>query len=148
MRDRIVTGVRLAAVVAAAIAGALVGLGARAGTPARPFNALAVPVLGASALATWDAQPRVTLVAAATLVAGALVWALLFSLVAGTLRGVRLVAIALAFGIGASLVVVLVAQAVAGAEPLARGVLVVCAIVVAAALALGMGVARLPSRVD
>lgn len=148
MRERIATGIRLAAVVAAAIAGALVGLGARAGTPARPFNTLAVPVLGARALSAWDAEPRVTLVAAATLVAGALVWALLFSLVAGTLRGVRLVVIALAFGIGASFVVALVARVVGGTEPLARGVLVVCAIVVAAALALGMGVARLPSRVD
>lgn len=148
MRERIATGVRLAAVVAAAIAGALVGLGVRAGTPARPFNTLAVPVLGASALAAWDAEPRVTLVAAGTLVAGALVWALLFSLVAGTLRGVRLVAIALPFGLGASIVVALVARAVERTEPLARGVLVVCAIVVAAALALGMGVARLPSRVD
>lgn len=148
MRDRIATGIRLAAVVAAAIAGALVGLGARAGTPVRPFNSLAVPVLGARALTTWDAQPRVTLIAAVTLVVAALVLALLFSVVAGALRGLRLVIVALAFGLFASVTVAFVARAVDGGGSLSRGLLVVCAIVVAAALALGMGVARLPSRVD
>lgn len=148
MRDRIATGLRLAAVVAAAVAGALVGLGARAGAPARPFNSLAAPVLGARALAAWDAQPHVTLIAAVTLVVAALVWALLFSLVAGALRGVRLLGIALAFGLCASAAVAFVARAVDGGGTLSRGLLVVCALVVAGALALGMGVARLPSRVD
>src|SRR5687767_2216234 len=107
MRDRIATGIRLAAVVAAAVAGALVGLGARGGAPARPFNSLAAPVLGARALTAWDAQPRVTLIAGLTLVAAALVWALLFSLVAGALRGVRLMVVALAFGLCASAAVAL-----------------------------------------
>lgn len=60
---------------ASATAGALLRLGIRDGTPARPFNAIASVILGASAAQTWGFA-GVTLVGVAAHASVMIAWAL------------------------------------------------------------------------
>lgn len=62
-------------VAASATAGALLRIGMRDGTPARPFNAIASVLAGASAAQTWGFA-GVTLVGVVAHVVATVVWAL------------------------------------------------------------------------
>lgn len=80
--ERLLRGVRAGAIGTAAGAGALVGFGLRQGMPARPFNALAVLLVGDRARGVWG-----------------------FDVTASTLGVVLLFATCVAIGTGLSLVI-------------------------------------------
>lgn len=75
-RQWIARGIGVGIVAASATAGALLRIGIRDGTPARPFNAIASVVAGSSAAATWGFA-GVTLVGVAAHVVATVAWALL-----------------------------------------------------------------------
>jgi hypothetical protein len=91
-------------VAAAATAGALVGFGVARGAAWRVVNTLAHLPLGYRAEITDGFDPLVTPVGLAVHAASVVGWTVLFSLVAGRLRGARLAVAALLFAGAAFLV--------------------------------------------
>jgi len=103
------TGLVVGALTAAATAGTLVGFGLHAGTPLRPFNALARLLLGSRADAVWGFDPAVTPVGLLLHVTLMLAYGVVFTSLARTLRGWRLGGAAVAFALCALAVDALVA---------------------------------------
>ena len=135
----------------AATAGAILGFGMRAGTPARGFNVLASFVLGDQARGVWGWSSTVTLTGIALHVAMMMGWGVLFALVAVTLRGWRLAAVAVGMGLGIWVVSTFVVLRGAGAgaeEVLGTGQVAGLHVVLAVALAVGMRFARSMVRSD
>jgi hypothetical protein len=87
LRDRLLLGVWIGLVAAAATAGALVGFGWARGAPLQPLNTIAHILIGTRALYVLGAHPFVTptgiLVHASSLVG----WGVIFSLVLARVRG-------------------------------------------------------------
>ena len=136
----IVTGV----IVASATAGVLVGFGTRRGMPARPFNVAGSAALGERAEGIWGFHPVVTPSGLLVHLAWGLALGVLFALIAGELRGLRLLGAAVAFALVLYLLAPLVApphlRQGAFALPTAAQVLAVY-IAVAGALLVGMRLA-------
>jgi hypothetical protein len=86
-RDRLLLGVWIGLVAAAATAGALVGFGWARGAPLQPLNTVAHILIGSRAFYVLSAHPLVTpagiLVHASSLVG----WGVIFSLALARLRG-------------------------------------------------------------
>lgn len=138
------------ALAAAAAAGALVGFGLRAGSAARPFNAIAALLLGSRARGVLRFDAVVSAVGASVLLlcciaAGALLGALVGVLTRGSRARVAAFAVALVTGAIALAVIVARAPEFVGPPPvgalsLAQGI--VLTIVAAVGFASGMGLAR------
>jgi hypothetical protein len=97
LRDRLLLGVWIGLIAAAATAGALVGFGWVRGTPVQPLNTVAHIVVGSRAFHVRNVDPVVTTMGVAVHVLSIVVWGLLFSLALARARGVRLWATALVF---------------------------------------------------
>jgi hypothetical protein len=97
LRDRVRQGARAGIVAAAATLGALVGFGQARGAPLKPLNAIAYAVFGTRAYFMTGFDWGVTLAALALHVVALVSLAVLFALVAGHLRGARLLLAALLF---------------------------------------------------
>jgi hypothetical protein len=137
-------GIVTGALAAAATAGALLGFGIQAGTPARPFNAVASLILGDRAAGTWGFHPVVTVVGVLAHVALSFGWALLFARLAGGMRGLRLAAAALIVTAAALVVDVVLATRIVGAnvsDVLAPAQVIALHVVLGVALGVGMRLA-------
>lgn len=97
LRDRLLLGVWIGLVAAAATAGALIGFGWARGAPLQPLNTVAHVLLGSRALYARGVHPLATpagmLVHAVSLVA----WGVLFSLASARTRGAGAWVMALVF---------------------------------------------------
>jgi hypothetical protein len=97
LRDRLLLGVWIGLVAAAATAGALVGFGWARGAPLQPLNAVAHVLVGSRAYYVSGVHPLVTSAGTLVHVASLVAWGMLFSLVLGRARGARAWGIAFAF---------------------------------------------------
>lgn len=146
-------GARAGAIAAAAVTGAMLGFGLRAGIPARPFNAAAALLLGNRARGVWGFVASVSVtgelvVVAACVIVGT-VCAAVMQLVPDErrVRHPRLTAFALALAAAVATLLTVVARAPDFVGPSPAGALsitegAVLSIVVAIAYASGMGLAR------
>jgi hypothetical protein len=142
--DTLTHGVLTGTLAAAATAGALLGFGLRAGTPARPFNAVAGVVLGDRAAGIWGFDSVVTVTGVLVQVAVALGWGLLFARLTRGMRGMRLAAAAVVVSVVALAVDAFLAGRVIGvdvSDALAPAQIVLVHFVLGAALAVGMRLA-------
>ncbi len=142
LRDRLLFGMWIGLVAAAATAGALVGFGWARGAPVHPLNTVAHILVGSRAFDIRAVHPLVTpagiFVHALSLVA----WGILLSLVLGRARGARALAIAFVFAAAVALIdfVVLPERLSPGFESmLTRGEVVVVYGVMAVAMAVAAG---------
>ena len=87
LRDRVLRGVWIGLVAAAATAGALVGFGWVRGAPLEPLNAIAHVLLGSRAFYVREAHPLVTPAGLLVHILSLILWGILFSLGAGRYRG-------------------------------------------------------------
>ena len=99
LRDRLLLGVWIGLIAAAATAGALVGFGWVRGTPVQPLNTLAHIVVGSRAFHVRNVDPLVTTMGMGVHVISLVVWGVLFSLARARARGMRLWATALVFAV-------------------------------------------------
>jgi hypothetical protein len=97
LRDRLLLGLWIGLIAAAATAGALVGFGWVRGTPVQPLNTLAHIVLGSRAFQVRSVDPAVTTAGIAVHVLSLVAWGMLFSLTLARARGARAWAVALLF---------------------------------------------------
>ena len=145
LRDRLLLGVWIGLVAAAATAGALVGFGSARGAPLQPLNAVAHVVVGSRAFDVPGAHPVVTPTGMLVHVLSLLAWGVLLSLVLGRGRGGRAWLTAVAFAAVVAVIdfVVLPQRFAPGFETmLTRGEVVVVYGVMAAAMALAAGKLR------
>lgn len=154
--ERLIRGVRAGAIGAAAGAGALVGFGLRQGMPARPFNALAVLLVGDRARGIWEFDVTASTLGVVLLFATCIAIGTVVSLVldrraapeeAFVMRRSRLAAFAVALIVLALALYLIVRHVpdVVGARPgsaLAPGQAVVAIVLVSTAIASGMRLAR------
>jgi hypothetical protein len=89
LRDRLLRGVWIGLVAAAATAGALVGFGWVRGSPLQPLNTIAHVVLGTRAFYVRDAHPLVTSAGIVVHVLSMVAWGALFSIGVRRSRGIR-----------------------------------------------------------
>lgn len=97
LRERVRQGAWAGIIAAAATLGTLLGFGRARGAMLRPLNAVAHMVYGTRAFLMDELYAPITLTALALHVASVLLWGIVFALVAGRLRGARLVLAALLF---------------------------------------------------
>lgn len=97
LRERVRRGLVAGVIAAAATAGALLGLGRAHGATFTLLNDAAHVLIGERARLVESAHGVVTILAMLVHVAVVLVWSVLFALLAGSLRGWRLVLAALVF---------------------------------------------------
>jgi hypothetical protein len=97
LRERVRWGLVAGAIAAAATAGALLGLGRARGSPFTLLNDAAHVLIGERARLVGSAHAVVTSLAMIVHVAVILIWGVLFALLAGSLRGWRLVLAAVGF---------------------------------------------------
>lgn len=149
--SRMVTGVRVGVVAAAIMIGAVIGLGLRHGLATRPFLTAGYGVLetlGVRAVSRGAAPIAVGLVAVAVAI---IVLGVCFTFVAASLRGLRLLAVALLFAASAWAVYVYVVPSILvpsdGIE-LGTGQRVFLFTLLALGLAVGMRLARPNVRVE
>jgi len=149
--SRVATGVRVGAVAAATMIGAIVGLGLRHGLATRPFMTAGYAVLetlGVRAASRGDAPTAVGLAAVA---AAIIVLGVCFTVVAAPLRGLRLLGVAIVFGAIAWAVSGLVVPSIlalsAGAV-LGDAQRVFIFAMLSIALVVGMRLARSGTRID
>jgi LytS/YehU family sensor histidine kinase len=146
-------GGRAGAVAASAVTGALLGFGLRGGMAARPFNAAAIALVGDRARGVWGFVTGVSaagelVIVVSCVLAGALCAAVLQLVPSNNrVRHPRLFAFSLALTAAVATLLLLVARAPdfvsaspGGALSISEGV--VLSLVVAAAYASGMGLAR------
>ena len=88
LRHRLLRGVWIGLVAAAATAGALVGFGWVRGSPLQPLNTVAHVVLGTRAFYVHEAHPLVTPVGILVHILSLVVWGALFSLGVRGKRGI------------------------------------------------------------
>jgi hypothetical protein len=142
LRDRLLRGVWIGLVAAAATAGALVGFGWVRGAPLQPVNTIAHVVLGSRAFYIGEAHPLVTPVGILVHTLSLIVWGMLFSLAAGRQRGTWLWVGAVAFAVVVAVVdfLVLPARLAPGFETvLTRGEIIVIYALMGATIALVAG---------
>ena len=89
---------------AAATLGVLIGFGSVRGAALRPLNGIAHTVFGTRAYLMHGFDPAVTLAALVIHVASVVAWGVIFALLAGRLRGARLIAAALLYAAAVALV--------------------------------------------
>jgi hypothetical protein len=149
--SRMVTGVRVGVVAAAIMIGAVIGLGLRHGLATRPFLTAGYGVLetlGVRAVSRGAAPIAVGLVAVALAI---IVLGVCFTFVAASLRGLRLLAVALLFAASAWAVYVYIVPSILvpsdGIE-LGTGQRVFLFTLLALGLAVGMRLARPDVRVE
>jgi hypothetical protein len=145
LRDRLLRGVGIGLVAAAATAGALVGFGWARGAPLQPLNTIAHPLLGSRAFYVHEADPLVTLAGILVHTLSLIAWGALFSLVVRASRGVWLWAAALAFTVfvAAFDFLLLPARLSPGFETvLTHGEVIMVYAVMAAAIAVTAGMIR------
>jgi hypothetical protein len=97
LRDRLLHGVWIGLVAAAATAGALIGFGWARGAPLQPLNTVAHVLVGSRAFYVRGAHALVTPAAILVHVVSLVVWGTLLSLALGRARGARAWAIAFVF---------------------------------------------------
>ena len=147
LRDRLLVGVWIGLVAAAASAGALVGFGWVRGAPLQPLNAVAHIVVGSRAFQVSAAHPVVTPVAILVHSVSLVAWGMVLSLILGRSRGARTWAIALAFAAVVAVIdlIVVPSRLSPGFETmLTRGELVV----VYGVMGVAMGIAARVSRTE
>ena len=89
LRDRLLRGIWIGLVAAAATAGALVGFGWVRGAPLQPLNTVAHVILGTRAFYVHDAHPLVTSAGVFVHVLSMGAWGTLFSIGVKRGRGIR-----------------------------------------------------------
>ena len=148
--SRVATGIRVGAVAAATMIGAVIGLGLRHGLATRPFMTAGYGVLETLGVrASRGAGPiavGVAAVAAAIIVLG-----VCFTFVAASLRGVRLLVVAVLFAASAWAVYVYVVPSIlvlSGGIELGTAQRVFLFTLLALGLAAGMRLARPDVRVE
>lgn len=147
-------GLAVGTLSAAATVGTLIGFGARAGMPARPFNGIARLFFGARADGVWGFDPTITPVGAALHVTLVLASGVVFVTLAGRLRRQeiwRAAALAVAVALTDLVLDVIVASRFlhAGlADVLAPGQLLALHLLLAASLVVGMRLAQGSLRSD
>jgi hypothetical protein len=142
LRDRLLLGVWIGLVAAAATAGALVGFGWARGAPLQPLNTVAHLLIGSRAFYVTGAQPVVTSAGILVHIVSIVAWGVLFSLAIGRMRGARVWAAALVFAGIVALIdfALLPARFAPGFETLlTRGELIVVYGVMAGAMAVAAG---------
>jgi hypothetical protein len=142
LRDRVLRGVWIGLVAAAATAGALVGFGWVRGYPLQPLNTVAHILLGSRAFYVREAHPLITPVAVLVHALSLTIWGALFSLAIGQRRGIWLWVGAVLFAIGAAAIdfLVLPARLSPGFQTvLTRGEIIVIYALLAAVVALVAG---------
>jgi hypothetical protein len=147
--SRIAVGIRVGTVAAAATIGAVMGLGLRHGLALRPFMAAGRAVLeklGLVATTSLTTIVGLTIVACAVILLG-----VCFTVVAASLRGFRLIAVAIGFGAiawGVTAFVVPSVLALSSGTVLgdAQRVFIVSMLVIA--LVAGMRLARSSTRIE
>ena len=142
LRDRLLRGVWIGLVAAAATAGALVGFGWVRGYPLQPLNTVAHILLGSRAFYVREAHPLITPVGLLVHSLSLIIWGALFSLAIGWRRGAWLWIGAVLFAIAAAAIdfAVLPARLSPGFETvLTRGEIIVVYAILAAASALVAG---------
>src|SRR5687767_12650724 len=147
LRDRVLRGVWIGLVAAAATAGALVGFGWVRGSPLQPLNTVAHVLLGSRAFYMREAHPLVTPVGILVHVLSLVVWGTLFSLGSGRHRGVWLWVGAVLFAIAVAIVdfLLLPARLSPGFETvLSRGEIIVIYALMASAMGVAAGSLRVP----
>jgi hypothetical protein len=87
LRNRLLRGVWIGLVAAAATAGALVGFGWVRGSPAQPLNTVAHVLIGSRAFYVHDVHPVVTSAALLVHLASLVLWGVLFALAVRWSRG-------------------------------------------------------------
>ena len=97
LRDRLLLGVWIGLVAAAATAGALIGFGWARASPAQPLNTVAHVLLGSRAFYVRGMDPIVTPAAMLVHVVSLVAWGTLLSFALGRARGARAWAIAFVF---------------------------------------------------
>lgn len=103
-RDRLLRGVWIGLVAAAATAGALVGFGWVRGAPLQPLNTIAHVLLGSRAFYVREAHPLVTPLGLGVHVLSLILWGVLFSEAVGRRRGAWLWAGAVLFAVAVAAV--------------------------------------------
>ena len=147
LRDRLLVGVWIGLVAAAATAGTLIGFGWTRGSPLHPLNTVAHIVIGSRAFYVREAHAFVTPLAVVVHAASIAAWGALFSVALGRLRGPVPVA---AFVFTALVAVVDLAVLPERFSPgfenvLTRTEVIVVYLVMAAAMALAAGKLRVAS---
>lgn len=97
LRERVRQGAWAGIIAAAATLGTLLGFGRARGATLRPLNAVAHMVYGTRAFLMDELYAPITLTALVLHVASVLLWGIAFALLAGRLRGIRLLIAALLF---------------------------------------------------
>lgn len=145
LRDRVLRGVWIGLVAAAATAGALVGFGWVRGAPLQPLNTIAHVLLGSRAFYVRGLDPLVSLAGILVHMVSLVVWGVVFSLVVRASRGVWLWVGALAFTVLVAVFdfLILPARLSPGFETvLTRGEVIMVYAVMAAAIAVTAGMIR------
>ena len=147
LRDRVLRGVWIGLVAAAATAGALVGFGWVRGAPMQPLNTVAHVLLGSRAFYVREAHPLITSTGVLVHALSLVVWGILFALGSGRGRGVWLWVGAVVFAIAVAVVdfMLLPARFSPGFETvLTRGEIIVVYALMAAAMGVAAGSVRVP----
>jgi hypothetical protein len=142
LRDRLLRGVWIGLVAAAATAGALVGFGWVRGLPLQPLNTIAHVLLGSRAFYVREAHPLITPAGILVHALSLIVWGALFSLGTGHRRGVWLWvgAVVFAIAVAAFDFLILPARLSPGFETvLTRGEIIVVYAVMAATMGMTAG---------
>lgn len=145
LRDRLLRGVWIGLVAAAATAGALVGFGWVRGAPLRPLNTIAHVLLGSRAFYVGEAHPLVTPVGIGVHVLSLILWGALFSVAAGRRRGAWLWVGAVLFAVAVAAIdfLLLPARLSPGFETvLTRGEIIVVYALMAATMGMAAGSLR------
>jgi len=147
--SRIAAGIRVGTVAAAATIGALMGLGLRHGLALRPFMAAGRAVLEKLGLVATTSLT--TIVGLTTVACAVILLGVCFTVVAASLRGFRLIAVAIGFGAiawGVTAFVVPSVLALSSGTELgdAQRVFIVSMLVIA--LVAGMRLARSSTRIE
>jgi len=145
LRDRLLRGVWIGLVAAAATAGALVGFGWVRGAPLQPLNTIAHVLLGSRAFYVREAHPLVTPVGIGVHVLSLILWGVLFSVAAGRRRGAWLWVGAVLFAVAVAAIdfLLLPARLSPGFETvLARGEIIVVYALMAATMGMTAGSLR------
>jgi len=142
LRDRLLRGVWIGLVAAAATAGALVGFGWVRGAPLQPMNTIAHVLLGSRAFYVREAHPLVTPVGIGVHVLSLILWGVLFSVAVGRRRGAWLWVGAIVFAVAVAAIdfLLLPARLSPGFETvLARGEIIVVYALMAATMGMVAG---------
>jgi hypothetical protein len=147
--SRIAAGIRVGTVAAAATIGAVMGLGLRHGLALRPFMAAGRAVL--EKLGLVGTTSLTTIVGLTTVACAVILLGVCFTVVAASLRGFRLIAVAIGFGAiawGVTAFVVPSVLALSSGTVLGDGQRVFIVSMLVIALVAGMRLARSSTRIE